>query len=226
MTMKFRVWDEIHSIEVPEWLNDLESFRRWSDDDDYPEFGQISYLRGEVHIDMAKEQLFAHNQLKHEISIVLSGIIRAKRMGRFFPDGAFLSNEEADISNQPDGMFVSTDAIQSCRVRVIEGRGSGHVELEGSPEMVLEVVSNSSFEKDTVILREAYFTAGINEYWLVDARNTTLQFDILRPGKTGYIHTRKRQDWVHSPVFGQSFRLIRIEGEDGFPTFTLEAQSI
>ena len=34
--MRFCVWDEVHSIQVPEWVSDLESFRRWSDDEAYP----------------------------------------------------------------------------------------------------------------------------------------------------------------------------------------------
>jgi Uma2 family endonuclease len=182
--MRFCVWDEVHSIQVPEWVNDLESFRRWSDDEAYPEHGRVAYLRGEVFLDIGKVQLFAHNQLKHEITLVLAGIIRAERLGIFFPDGAFLSNQAADVSNQPDGMFVSTEAIRAGRVRIVEGRASGHVELEGSPEMVLEVVSTSSVEKDTIVLRDAYFVAGVQEYWLIDARTEPLRFDLLRRGKT------------------------------------------
>ncbi|MFQ5929788.1 MAG: hypothetical protein ACE5MK_08810, partial [Acidobacteriota bacterium] len=48
-------------------------------------------------------------------------------------------NVEADLSTEPDGLFVSFEAIQSGRVRLVEGAGEGYIELEGSPEMVLEV---------------------------------------------------------------------------------------
>jgi len=224
--MRFCVWDEVRSIQVPEWVNDLESFRRWSDDDAFPEHGRIAYLRGEVFIDMGKEQLFSHNQLKHEIGFVLAGIIRNNRLGRFFPDGSFLSNEEADVSNQPDGMFVSTEAFRTGRVRIIEGRTSGHVELEGSPEMVLEIISTSSLVKDSVVLRDAYFVAGVQEYWLVDARDVPLRFDLLRRGKNGFVAIRKRLGWTRSAVFAHDFRLSRSEGADGYPAFTLEARPV
>src|SRR5256885_8764701 len=46
----------------------------------------------------------------------------------------------------------------------------GYLELEGTPDMVLEVVSESSVQKDTKRLRQLYWQAGIREYWLVDAR--------------------------------------------------------
>jgi Uma2 family endonuclease len=216
---------EDEAIRVPEWVVDLESFRRWTDDDSFPETGQISYLTGEVWIDMSKEQLFTHNEVKSEINTVLRTMVKAERLGRYFHDGAFLSNTEADISNQPDGIFVSTEALHDGRVRVIEGRTDGHVELEGSPDMVLEVVSRSSVEKDTEALRVAYAVAGVREYWLVDARTETIRFDILRQGRSGYTAVRKRAGWVRSEVFSQWFRLSRQAGEDGYPEFSLEAQA-
>jgi Uma2 family endonuclease len=220
-----RVFDEDMAICVPVWVLDLESFRRWSDDDAFPETGQISFLSGEVWIDMSKEQLFSHNQVKTEFTLVLGGLVKARRLGRYFSDGAFLSNVEADVSNQPDGTFVSTESLRTGRVQMVEGRTDGHVELEGSPDMVLEVVSRSSVEKDTEILRQGYATAGIREYWLVDARAEPLRFDILRPGRSGYAATRKRGGWVRSEVFEQWFRLSRHLGEDGYPEFTLEVQA-
>jgi Uma2 family endonuclease len=220
--VKTRVMLEGQAVVVPGWVSDLESFRRWSDDDEFPEAGQISYLCGEVWIDMGKEQLFFHNAVKTELTIVLGGLVRLRRSGRYFSDGAFLSHEDADVSNQPDGLYVSSESLRERRVRFIEGRAVGHVELEGSPDMVLEVVSTSSFVKDTETLREAYAKAGIREYWLVDARADPPRFDILRLGKSGYVATRKRGGWVRSEVFGVSFRLTRHEGDDGQPAFTLE----
>jgi Uma2 family endonuclease len=66
-------------------------------------------------------------------------------------------------------------------------------ELEGSPEMVLEVVSETSVHKDTEELRELYWHAGTLEYWLVDARTDATHFDILHYGRKGYTTTRKHR---------------------------------
>lgn len=148
-----RVVLEDSEICIPAWVADLESFRRWSEDAVYPETWRVSFLLGEVWVDLSREQLFSHNQVRTEIGTVLWNLIKFHRAGRFFTAGVFLSNVEADFSNQPDAIFVSNEGFRDGRVRIVEGRTEGHVELEGSPDMVLEVVSRSSVEKDTVVLR-------------------------------------------------------------------------
>ena len=115
-----------------------------------------------------------------------------------------LSNQAADVSTKPDGVFVATASLQASRVRLVEGMESGYVELEGTPDMVLEVVSDSSVQKDTVLLRKAYWEAGIPEYWLVDARKEPLAFDILKHGAKGYAAARKQDGWIKSAVFGKT----------------------
>jgi len=90
--------------------------------------------------------------------------------------------------------------------------------------MVLEIVSDSSEEKDFVLLREAYWEAGIREYWLVDVRAGRLQFDILHHTAKGYVTRRKKAGWVTSDVFGKSFRLTHSTNVLGHPDYTLEAR--
>jgi Uma2 family endonuclease len=211
-------------VSVPSWVVDLESFRRWADADDFPEQGRICYLKGEVWVDMSKEQLFTHGQVKTEYTVVLGGLVKAGGLGLLWADGVLLSNEDADISVNPDATFASREALEEGRVRLIEGVEEGHVELEGSPDMVLEVVSTSSVQKDTVILRGAYWEAGVREYWLVDARAEPLKFDILRHTPKGYAATRKQGGWLKSAVFGKSFRLTQSQSALGHPAFALEVR--
>lgn len=208
-------------IRIPSWVNDLESFRRWSRTDDYPERGWVSFLDGEIWVDMDMEQLFTHNQVKTEFTIVLGGRTKDEELGYFFSDRALLSNESANLSTEPDGTFCSFDALEERRVYLVEGLEEGHVEIEGTPDMVLEVVSRHSVRKDTKILRNLYWRAGIPEYWLVDARKTPVQFDILRWSERGYSATRRRQGWLKSKVFGRSFLLETKSDRLGHPQFFL-----
>jgi Uma2 family endonuclease len=214
---------ESEQVSVPEWVRDLASFRRWADSDDFPETGRICWFGGEVWVDMSKEQIFTHVLVKTRITAVLSELVEAERMGLFLGDGALLSNVDADIAVVPDALFASTGALAD-RVRLIEGKDEGYVELEGSPDMVLEVVSRSSVQKDTRSLREAYWQAGVREYWLIDARPDLLTFDILRPTPKGYRATPKKDGWLRSAVFGKSFRLLRELNALGHPQFTLEVR--
>ena len=109
-------------------------------------------------------------------------------------------------------------------MKLFEGAQEGYTEILGTPDMVLEVVSASSVTKDTVSLREAYFEAGISEYWLVDARGDRLEFQILKRGEIEYTDTRKVGGWIKSAVFGKSFKLTRGVNRSGNPTFKLDVK--
>ena len=210
-------------VRIPSWVNDLESFRRWSRTDDYPEQGWVSFLDGEIWVDMDMEQLFTHNQVKTEFTVVLGRLTKEEEMGYFFSDRALLSNESANLSTERDGTFCSFDALEERRVCLVEGLEEGHVEIEGTPDMVLEIVSRHSVRKDTKILRNLYWRAGILEYWLVDARKTPLQFDILRWSERGYSASRRREGWLKSKVFGRSFLLETKPDRLGHPQFFLRS---
>lgn len=208
-------------VRVPKWVQDLDSFRRWMDADDFPEMGQIWYYKGEVWVDMSREQIFTHGAVKTDIAFGLTGLAKASKKGRVWTDGVLLTNIEADLGCRPDLLYVSFEAFQTERVRLIEGMEEGYVELEGSPDMVLEIVSRGSIRKDRVTLRDAYWEAGIREYWLVDVRKTPLSFDILRHTGKGYTATRKQDGWIKSAVFGTSFRLTQQLDVLGHPEYTL-----
>jgi Uma2 family endonuclease len=139
-------------------------------------------------------------------------------------DGLFLCNVHADIAGNPDGTFASADAIESGRVRLIEGKRGGYVELEGSPDMVLEVVSPSSVRKDPATMRQAYGESEVREYWLVDAREDPLQFDVFRHTSRGYVAARKQDGWLKSAVFGKAFRLTQRMNRLGHAEYTLEVR--
>ena len=211
------------NIRIPHFVDDLESFRRWARSDEFPERGRFSHLNGELWVDAMPEQLFTHNQVKGEFAIVLGGMMKSDHLGRYFHDRTLLTNAEAGLSTEPDGTLVSYASPKRDRVRLLEAE-EGFLELEGTPDMVLEVVSSTSVEKDTVVLRELYWQADIPEYWLVDARGDRLQFDILRRRPTGYVATRTQAGWLKSAVFGKSFRLSSRPDELGHPEYTLSVQ--
>src|SRR5688572_19016531 len=142
------------------WVRDLATFRRWAEEDEELDFGRVGYLKGTVWVDMSKEQLYSHNAIKTELTIVVGGLVKKKRIGRYFSDGALLVSVPADLAGQPDGVFVSFETMRTGRVKDVESkRDGGYVELEGAPDLVIEVVSRSSVKKDFVRLRQAYWEA-------------------------------------------------------------------
>ena len=209
---------------IPPDIVDLESFRRWARSDDFPERGRFSYLAGKLWVDLSMEQLFTHNKVKTRFAAVLDTLVEDNKLGHYFSDRAFFTNPDADLSTEPDGVFVSYDAVRDLRVRSLEGVKGGHVEIVGSPDMTLEVVSSNSVRKDTKELRQRYWAAEVTEYWLVDARKEVVHFDILRRGRRGYTAARAQDGWLRSGVFGRSFRLTRQADPLGHPRYTLEVR--
>lgn len=213
------------AVRIPDQVPDnLADFREWAGDNDLPEKTRVDYYKGEVWIDMGKEQIFTHGSLKTDIAVVLGGLTQSADLGRYWCNGILVTNEEADLSGNPDGTFVSHETVAAGRVTFTEGAKEGFVELVGTVDMVLEVVSPGSVVKDTHSLREAYWEAGIPEYWIADARGDGIEFDILKRGPKGYVETKRVGGWLKSVVFGKSFRLVRGIDRSGNPKFTLEVK--
>jgi Uma2 family endonuclease len=218
------VFTEFGEIEIPARVSDLDSFRHWVHSLDVPEDTRVYWLNGKVWVDMSKEQIFTHIRVKGEIFRVLAALAHDLDLGLMLQEGAFLSNDEADIGVNPDALFVSHEARAAGRVAYVRGGEGGHVEIQGTPDMVLEVVSRRSVTKDTQILFEYYWKAGIPEYWLVDARKSPVRFEIYRHTADGYVATRRRDGWLKSVVFGKHFRFVESKDRFGDPAYTLEVK--
>ena len=118
---------------------------------------------------------------------------------------------------------VSWEALTEERVRTVPTKDEeDFIELEGTPDWVLEIISPSSRTKDTVKLRQRYHQAGIPEYWLIDARGDDLVFEILRREAAEYRAVARKGGWLKSRVFGKQFRLLRTKDRLGNPAFRLE----
>ncbi len=175
---------------------------------------------------MSQEELETHNIVKMEVSRVVLNLNREARWGKFYGDGVLVSNEAAGVSNNPDGTFVLGKSLRSGRVRFVPrvGEHGQYIEIEGTPDWVMEVMSDSSVGKDTQKLRAAYHRAGIGEYWLIDARGEEIVFQILYWRKDGYRAAPVKDGWQRSRVFGRSFRLERQRDALGFWEYTLQVQ--
>jgi Uma2 family endonuclease len=213
-------------VTIPDRVtSSLAAFREWAGNNDLPENAKVFYYRGEVWIEMGKEQLFTHVEVKTEITTVLRTLAKSQRLGRVWGEGVLLTHEKAKLSGNPDMIFLSAATLGSDRVSLTEGAEGGYVEVVGTADMVLEVVSDSSERNDNQTLFEAYYEAGIPEYWLVDARGKEVEFTIYKHSGKKYTATRAQSGgWVKSVVFGKSFRLVRGTDASGNPEFTLEVK--
>ena len=105
-----------------------------------------------------------------------------------------------------------------------KGHPEGGKEMLGTPDWVLEIISPSSIKKDTQLLRNAYHRAGIPEYWLVNALEKELQFEVLVHKPNAYVAVESKAGWRRSPVFGRRFKLTRELNRIGDWSYTLSVR--
>jgi Uma2 family endonuclease len=217
-----------HEFVFPSSAMTFAGFRTWAKSGAYPERGRVSYLGDEVYIDTSQEELETHSKVKLEVLGVVRGINLRLKIGVLYGDGALVSNEEARLSTIPDSVLLTYEALESGRVRLVprEGVEGQYIEVEGTPDWVMEIVSNSSVRKDTRRLRELYHRAGIPEYWLIDARGDTINFQILLREEDDYVPSGTRAGWQRSRLFGRRFRLVRERGRLDLWEYTLQVKPL
>ena len=212
-------------VEVPMNLRSLADFRAWATSDGFPQRGRIDYIAGRIEVDMSPEDLFCHGALKTEIVATLHQRVKRLGLGHLFTDSTRVCCPHADLSVEPDVVFVSHASLDTGRVRLVPkagGEPGRYVELEGPPDLIVEIVSDASVNKDTQRLPEAYFRAGVGEFWLADARGQELLFRIHHRTESAFQAVAPRSDgFQSSAVFGCRFRLDGSRNQRGEWRFDL-----
>jgi Uma2 family endonuclease len=158
--------------------------------------------------------------------VVLGMLLDDADLGELFSDCTRVSCPEADLSSEPDIVVVFHESVDTGRVQLVpkaSGEPDRYIELQGPPDLVVEIVSDSSVTKDTQRLPEAYWRAGIPEFWLADARGSELVFCIHRPGADGYEPAPSDSEgFQQSATFNAWFRLSRHRRSAGRWAYALE----
>lgn len=216
-------------VAVPFDVSTLVEFRRWALSDDFPTRGRIDFIDGQVEVDMAAEEIHSHGALKTELVRVLANRVKAGNLGHIIADSTRVSSVVANLSAEPDVVFVSRESLKNGDVRMIpkaSGAPNRYVELDGAPDLIVEIVSDSSLIKDSERLPNSYFAAGVREYWLFDARGDALSFCIQERGESEFQHVAVGEDgFQQSSVMNCRFRLERTVDELGGWTFDLLEQN-
>lgn len=210
---------------LPRSVFEHAGFRAWARSGEVPEWLRVAFVGGEVLIEMSPEAIESHNKAKRKITETLGRIIDDEDLGEAYADGVLVTHEGAQLTTEPDFAFVSWASFDSGRVRLIEkaNRDDDHVEIAGTPDLIVEVVSDHSVRKDTQLLRDAYARAGVPEYWLVDTRDG-ISFQILHLADGSYRPSAPDGEVQRSIVLRRSFRLTRTQNRAGRWRYALEAR--
>lgn len=206
-------------------VGSLAAFRAWAASEQFPATGRIDWVRSRIEVDMSPEDIFTHGSLKTEVVRVLGTMAKSRGM-HLFTGETRVTSEAGNLSVEPDVVGVSDAAIDSGQVRLVPaagGRPDRFTELEGAPDLIVEIVSDSSVRKDTERLPAAYHAAGVNEFWLIDARGADVKFTIHHWEPSGYAAAGAADGSRYSRVFACGFSLERRRNARGRLIYDLVA---
>ncbi len=127
-----------------------------------PEDKRYELIDGELH--MAPAPGTRHQRCLLKLARLLAAQIEPARLGEVFiaPFDVILSDEDVV---QPDLLFVTRE-----RQGIISERG-----CEGPPDLVVEVLSPSTHQRDRELKAKLYAQYGVREYWLVDPDTRSIE---------------------------------------------------
>lgn len=133
--------------------------RRWTYDEfaRLPEDGnRYEIIAGELHMTPAPRPI--HQKVTYNLAALIGRFVEQHDLGWVLPGPVDVLFAEGNYL-EPDLVFVRRD-----RSGIITDRG-----IEGAPDLVVEVVSDSTALRDRNEKRERYAWFGVPEYWVVDA---------------------------------------------------------
>ena len=223
-TLSFR---EDILFEMPGNVGTLEAFLNWATSDEFPDRGRIDFLGGRLYIDMSGAELHSHETLKAAVAEALIPIVRGQKLGKLFFDSTRNAHHDSESGVQPDFLVCTYDSIRAGRVRfpATEQNSERCVLVEGSADLIVEIVSNSSVRKDTIELRHRYFAADVREYWILDARGSRLTIELLTRGKNNWLVAPPDADgYYRSEVLAKRVRIARVADPVGLPDYDVLIQ--
>jgi Uma2 family endonuclease len=97
-----------------------------------------------------------HQQIVVRLTIALGGFVQRNRLGMFLVAPTDIVLSPYDIV-QPDLLFISKQ-----RSSIIEVKN-----IQGAPDLVIEIHSDSTRRVDQGVKRAAYERWGVSEYWML-----------------------------------------------------------
>lgn len=153
-----------------------------------PEEARYELIEGELLMTPSPSRI--HQKVAHRLNEAISSYVAAHRLGEvyFAPLDVVLS--EYDVV-QPDLFFVS-----HSRREILKEEN-----IQGAPDLVVEITSSSSRERDRLIKKGLYARYGVQEYWLVDLERQSIE--VLSSKKTEYhlVGIFLEADLLSTPLF-------------------------
>ena len=112
------------ALHIPPSARTHPGFRAWASSDAFPKCGQVSFLGGEIWIDMSPEIIETHTLIKLEVGYQLVGINRKEKRGLFLGDRVLLTNETAGLSTEADAAFAFWETLAAGGLVLVQRKAA------------------------------------------------------------------------------------------------------
>lgn len=112
---------------------------------------------------------FYHQVVSRNIEMALWEFVKSRRLGVVVDAPVDIVFTPEDVV-QPDILFISNE-----RRSIITEKY-----LSGAPDLIVEILSPSSLERDKLVKRNLYAKHGVKEYWIVDPVGKQVEVLLLK----------------------------------------------
>jgi Uma2 family endonuclease len=165
----------------------------------YEDYQSLPYVEG-VRYELLDGELIrltpapneAHQRISLQFAYRLMQFVQENNRGKIYvaPFDVVLGEPGEEEVAEPDILFVSKE-----RRRIIREDA-----VHGAPDLVIEILSPSTAEKDKTYKRRLYAKHGVKEYWIVDPDEEIVEILTIR--RNGYDRTKlyKKEEVLTSPL--------------------------
>ena len=138
---------------------------------------------------MVPSPTFEHQDISANLVFALAKFVREHKLGKVLhaPLDVVLDDENVV---QPDIIFIS-----KARSQIIHKEA-----IKGAPDLVIEILSPSTRERDRTVKKKLYARAGVAEYWLVDLESETIEVLKLEAAGFERVALYTKDETLTSPV--------------------------
>jgi Uma2 family endonuclease len=143
----------------------------WEDIKDFPEsHTRVELVDGELIMSPVPSR--AHQRICSRLGSEIEPWVLRKQLGEFFTVALHVVLDQ-HVHYEPDLCFIRHDRLNRMRESY----------FDGSPDLIIEVISESNRSHDTVVKFRDYERFGVEEYWLVDPREKHVRIHHLEGGR-------------------------------------------
>lgn len=130
-----------------------------------------------------------HQRVSGNIEFLLRSFVKNNNLGEVYyaPIDIYLGEQQ---TYQPDIIFISKK-----RLHII-----GEKKIEGAPDLVIEILSESTAYYDLKHKKNIYEKTGVKEYWIVDPADKSIEIFVNKNGRFVLKNTVKEKGAIKSEL--------------------------